>query len=65
MAPPGPPVVYSKTFYTVLPEIKAPSKASANISRGSKLPEFSASSSSDPRSKIATALGIADLVGVV
>jgi hypothetical protein len=62
---PGPPVIYTKTTYTVLPPIKAPSKASANISRGSKLPEFSASSSSDPRSKIATALGIADLVGVV
>jgi hypothetical protein len=64
MAPPGPPVIYTKTTYTVLPPIKAPSKASANISRGSKLPEFSASSNSDPRSKIASALGIADLVGV-
>jgi hypothetical protein len=62
---PGPPVIYTKTTYTVLPPIKAPSKASANISRGSTLPDFSASSSSDPRSKIASALGIADLVGVV
>ena len=62
---PGPPVIYTKTTYTVLPPIKAPSKGSVNIPRGSTLPEFSASSSSDPRSKIATALGIADLVGVV
>jgi hypothetical protein len=62
---PGPPVIYTKTTYTVLPPIKAPSKAPPSVPRGAKLPEFSASGISDPRSKIATALGIADLVGVV
>jgi hypothetical protein len=62
---PGPPVIYTKTTYTILPPIKAPSKAPPSVPRGSKLPEFSASSSGDSRSKIATALGITDLVGVV
>ena len=63
MAPPGPPVIYTKTTYTVLPPIKTPSKTPA-IARGSKLPEFAISSSNDSRSKIAASLGIADLVGV-
>jgi hypothetical protein len=62
MAPPGPPVIYTKTTYTVLPPIKAPSKTPA-VARGSKLPEFNISSSNDSRSKIAASLGIADLVG--
>jgi hypothetical protein len=62
---PGPPVIYTKTTYTVLPPIKAPSKAPPSVSRGSTLPEFSASGIGDSRDKIATALGIADLVGVV
>lgn len=61
---PGPPVVISKTTYTVLPPIKAPSKQ-PSIARGSKLPEFTISSNNDSRSKIASSLGIADLVGVV
>jgi hypothetical protein len=60
---PGPPVIVSKTTFTVLPPIKAPSKA-PSIARGSTLPEFAISSSNDSRSKIASALGIADLVGV-
>ena len=63
MAPPGPPVIYTKTTYTVLPPIKAPSKTPA-VARGSKLPEFAISSNNDSRSKIAASLGIADLVGV-
>lgn len=62
-APPGPPVVISRTTYTVLPPIKAPSKA-PSISRGSKLPAFTVSIESDSRSNIATKLGIKDLVGV-
>jgi hypothetical protein len=62
-APPGPPVVISRTTYTVLPPIKAPSKA-PSISRGSKLPAFTVSIESDSRSNIATKLGIRDLVGV-
>jgi hypothetical protein len=61
--PPGPPVVYTKTTYTVLPPIKSPSKTPA-IARGSKIPEFIISSENDVRSKIASTLGIADLVGV-
>lgn len=60
---PGPPVIVSKTTFTVLPPIKAPSKT-PSIARGSTLPEFAISSSNDSRSKIASALGIADLVGV-
>ena len=61
--PPGPPVVISRTTYTVLPPIKAPSKT-PSISRGSKLPSFVVSIESDSRSNIATKLGIRDLVGV-
>jgi hypothetical protein len=60
---PGPPVIVSKTTYTVLPPIKAPNKQ-PSIARGSKLPEFIISSNNDSRSKIASSLGIADLVGV-
>lgn len=60
---PGPPVIYTKTTYTVLPPIKAPSKTDS-VPRGSKLPEFSVSINNDSRSKIASSLGIADLVGV-
>jgi hypothetical protein len=63
MTPPGPPVIYTKTTYTVLPPIKTPSKTPA-VARGSKLPEFAISSNNDSRSKIAASLGIADLVGV-
>lgn len=61
---PGPPVIMSKTTYTVLPPIKTPNKE-PSIARGSKLPEFIISSNNDSRSKIASSLGIADLVGVV
>jgi hypothetical protein len=61
--PPGPPVVYTKTTYTILPPIKSPSKTPA-IARGSKIPEFIISSENDVRSKIASTLGISDLVGV-
>lgn len=60
---PGPPVVISKTTYTVLPPIKAPNKQ-PSIARGSKIPEFIISGNNDSRSKIASSLGIADLVGV-
>jgi hypothetical protein len=60
---PGPRIIVSKTTYTVLPPIKAPSKQ-PSIARGSKLPEFAISSNNDSRSKIASSLGIADLVGV-
>ncbi len=62
IAPPGPPVIYTKTTYTVLPPIKAPTKTPA-IARGSKIPEFSVSSVNDTRSKNASILGIADLIG--
>jgi len=60
---PGPPVIISKTTFTVLPPTKAPSKE-PSISRGSKLPAFNISAESDSRSNIATKLGIRDLVGV-
>ena len=60
---PGPPVIISRTTYTVLPPTKAQSKE-PSISRGSKLPTFSVSAESDSRSNIATKLGIRDLVGV-
>ncbi len=62
IAPPGPPVIYTKTTYTVLPPIKAPSKTPA-IARGSKIPEFIVSSTNNTRSKNASILGIADLIG--
>jgi hypothetical protein len=60
---PGPRIIVSKTTYTVLPPIKAPSKQ-PSIARGSKIPEFIISGNNDSRSKIASSLGIADLVGV-
>lgn len=60
--PPGPRVIVSKTTYTVLPPVKAPTK-DPSIARGSKLPQFTISSSNDSRSKIALSLGISDLVG--
>lgn len=60
---PGPPVIISRTTFTVLPPVKSPSKE-PSISRGSKLPAFNISTESDSRSNIATKLGIRDLVGV-
>ncbi len=62
-SPPGPPVIISRTTYTVLPPIKAPKKM-PSIARGSTIPEFIISSNNDTRSKKALSLGIADLVGV-
>jgi len=60
---PGPPVIISRTTFTVLPPVKEQSKT-PSIPRGSKLPSFSVSADSDSRSNIATKLGIRDLVGV-
>lgn len=60
---PGPPVIISRTTFTVLPPVKSPSKT-PNVARGSKLPAFSIPAESDSRSNIATKLGIRDLVGV-
>ena len=59
---PGPRVIVSKTTYTVLPPIKSPTKT-PSIPRGSKIPEFIISGNNDSRSKIASSLGISDLVG--